>query len=98
MSELVVAQADRDAAADQLARMAHVLGWDNAGIKAVRDGGYDSLPLVQAFARHRQAALEEAIEWAAERARVALEAGGDAPQKARRIADEIRNLIESPSP
>lgn len=53
--QVEVTQADRDAAADYLA----ACGWDWGACGDIREGRVDH-PVVQAFARHRQAAIQKA--------------------------------------
>jgi len=65
MSEIEITQEDREAAAEHYeARLAK--HGKSVWYGDMRDGNEDFCPLIQAFAAHRQAARERALEEAAE--------------------------------
>lgn len=77
MDELVeVTQADRDAAAPHTTGFGHIDGYSFSTLHMVRAGHCDDHPIVQAFARHRLAAIAAArpaiLEEAAKVAEVAV--------------------------
>lgn len=59
MDNVVVTQADRDAAAD----LTNGQFRDTPQYRLIAQGGFDDHPAVQAFARHRIAAEQAIVDW-----------------------------------
>lgn len=92
MDKVTVTQADREAAADYLAKQP----LSNTLLRLrIREGDEDSHPLVQGFARHRLSALRQSSEREEKLRAMIVQMGENAAEAAKEYAANMEKLREA---